>query len=68
MMRILANENLSATVIQTLRAHGHDVLSVNESLRGETDSANLARASRTATGRDARQGLRRPGYSHWRTC
>jgi predicted nuclease of predicted toxin-antitoxin system len=39
-MRILAHENVSATVIQTL----HDVLSVKESLRGEKDSAILARA------------------------
>jgi len=43
-MRILAHENVSATVIQTLRDHGHDVLSVKESLRGEKDSAILARA------------------------
>jgi predicted nuclease of predicted toxin-antitoxin system len=42
-MRILTNENVSATVIQTLRAHGHDVLSVKESLRGEKDSVILAR-------------------------
>lgn len=43
-MRIVANENVSATVIQTLRDRGHDVLSVKESLRGEKDSAVLARA------------------------
>ncbi|MCL6505399.1 MAG: DUF5615 family PIN-like protein [Bryobacteraceae bacterium] len=43
-MRILANENVSATVIQVLRDHGHDVLSVKESLRGEKDTAILARA------------------------
>jgi predicted nuclease of predicted toxin-antitoxin system len=43
-MRILANENVSATVIQVLRDHGHDVLSVKESLRGEKDPSILARA------------------------
>jgi predicted nuclease of predicted toxin-antitoxin system len=43
-MRVLANENVSATVIQVLRDHGHDVLSVKESLRGEKDPAILARA------------------------
>lgn len=43
-MRILANENVSATVIQLLRARGHDVLSARESLRGDKDPAILARA------------------------
>ncbi|MBI3410537.1 MAG: DUF5615 family PIN-like protein [Planctomycetes bacterium] len=43
-MRILANENISATVIRTLRERGHDVLSVKESLRGEKDAAILAQA------------------------
>jgi predicted nuclease of predicted toxin-antitoxin system len=43
-MRILANENVSATVIRVLRDRGHDVLSVKESLRGEKDPAILARA------------------------
>lgn len=43
-MRILANENVSATVIQELRQHAHDVLSVKESLRGEQDPALLALA------------------------
>lgn len=43
-MRILANENVSTTVVQTLRDRGHDVLSVKESLRGEKDPATLARA------------------------
>ena len=42
-MRFLANENVSATVIQALRDHGHDVLAVKESLRGEKDPAILAR-------------------------
>lgn len=43
-MRILANENLSGTLIRGLRDHGHDVLSVKESLRSETDEVILARA------------------------
>lgn len=43
-MRILANENVTRTVIEGLRAEGHDVLSVKESLRGEKDDAILARA------------------------
>ncbi len=43
-MRIVANENVSATVIEQLRAGGHDVLSVKESMRGQVDEAVLARA------------------------
>ena len=43
-MRLLANENVSATVIQSLRQRGHDVLSAKESMRGESDSAVLLRA------------------------
>lgn len=43
-MRILANENVTRTVIAGLRAKGHDVLSVKESLRGEKDDTILARA------------------------
>jgi predicted nuclease of predicted toxin-antitoxin system len=43
-MRILANENVTRTVVEGLRASGHDVLSVKESLRGEKDDAILARA------------------------
>ena len=43
-MRILANENVAATVIRTLREHGHDVLSAKESMRGEKDPVILARA------------------------
>jgi predicted nuclease of predicted toxin-antitoxin system len=43
-MRFLANENVSGTVIESLRDHGHDVLSVKESLRGEVDTVILARA------------------------
>jgi len=43
-MRLLANENVSATVIQALRQRGHDVLSAKESMRGESDPAVLLRA------------------------
>jgi predicted nuclease of predicted toxin-antitoxin system len=43
-MRMLANENVSATVIQSLRENGHDVLSVKESMRSAADEAILARA------------------------
>ena len=43
-MRLLANENVSATVIHTLRQRGHDVLSAKESMRGKSDSAVLQRA------------------------
>jgi predicted nuclease of predicted toxin-antitoxin system len=43
-MRLLANENVSATVIRVLRQRGHDVLSAKESMRGESDPAVLLRA------------------------
>ena len=43
-MRFLANENVTATVIQVLRQRGHDVLSVKESMRSEKDDVILARA------------------------
>ncbi len=43
-MRIVANENVTRTVIESLRAQGHDVLSVKESLRGAQDDAILAQA------------------------
>ena len=43
-MRIVANENVTRTVIEELRRRGHDVLSVKESLRSEKDSVILARA------------------------
>jgi predicted nuclease of predicted toxin-antitoxin system len=43
-MRLLVNENVSATVIQALRQRGHDVLSAKESMRGESDSAVLLQA------------------------
>lgn len=43
-MRIIANENVSGSVIGALRGRGHDVLSVKESMRGESDQEILARA------------------------
>ena len=43
-MRILANENISSTVIDTLRSLGHDVLSVKEILRAAADDIVLAKA------------------------
>ena len=45
-MRIVANENISGTVIQELRQRGHDVLSVKEAMRGAADEDILARAQR----------------------
>ena len=36
-MRIIANENVSSTVIQELRRRGHDVLSVKELMRAEKE-------------------------------
>lgn len=43
-MRILANENITGSVIEELRQRGHDVLAVKESMRGEQDDVILARA------------------------
>jgi predicted nuclease of predicted toxin-antitoxin system len=43
-MRLLADENLPGSVVAELRARGHDVLSVKESMRGAGDPAVLARA------------------------
>ena len=43
-MRILANENISATVIHELRSRGHDVLSAKESMRSAPDPVVLRRA------------------------
>jgi|SRR6266481_4468728 predicted nuclease of predicted toxin-antitoxin system len=43
-MRLLANENIAATVIQELRQRGNDVLSVKESMRSEQDDTILGRA------------------------
>jgi predicted nuclease of predicted toxin-antitoxin system len=43
-MRIIANENVSATVIRELRSRGHDVVSVKESMRSAPDHVVLRRA------------------------
>jgi predicted nuclease of predicted toxin-antitoxin system len=43
-MRIIANENVMASVVGELRNHGHDVLWVKESMPKATDNAILARA------------------------
>ena len=43
-LRIIANENVSGTVIRELRKRGHDVVSVKESMRSERDPVILARA------------------------
>ena len=43
-MKIIVNENVSGSVIRALRDRGHDVLSVKESMRSESDEAVLARA------------------------
>ena len=43
-MRIIANENVSATVIRELRSRGHDVVCVKESMRSAPDYAVLRRA------------------------
>ncbi len=43
-MRFLVNENVAGTVIRQLRQRGHDVLSVKETMRSETDQAVLATA------------------------
>ena len=36
-MRVIANENVTGTVIRKLREQGHDVLSVKESMQGADD-------------------------------
>jgi predicted nuclease of predicted toxin-antitoxin system len=43
-MRLLADENISGSVVQALRDRGHDVLAVNESMRGAEDTAILSQA------------------------
>lgn len=43
-MRLILNENISSTVAQSLRAAGHDVLAVKESMRGDSDANILAKA------------------------
>jgi len=43
-MRIIANENVMATVISAHRKRGHDVLWVKEAMPKAADDAILARA------------------------
>ncbi len=43
-MRLLANENVSRSVIQDLRQPGYDILSVKEAMRASSDEDVLARA------------------------
>ena len=43
-MRVIANENVTGTVIRKLRQQGHDVLSVKESMQGADDRSILQRA------------------------
>jgi predicted nuclease of predicted toxin-antitoxin system len=44
-MRIIADENVSGTVIHELRNRGHDVVSVKETMRSASDHAVLRRAA-----------------------
>ena len=43
-MRVIANENVTGTVVRKLRQQGHDVLSVKESMQGADDRSILQRA------------------------
>lgn len=43
-MRIIANENISASAIQVLRVAGYDVTAVKETMRGASDKEILQRA------------------------
>jgi predicted nuclease of predicted toxin-antitoxin system len=45
-MQFLVNENVAGTVILELRSRGHDVLSVKEVMRAETDQSVLARGQK----------------------
>ena len=54
-MNLILNENMPTSVVRVLRDHGHDVLAVKESMRGDNDSSILARAqseSRTVVTQD----------------
>ena len=42
-MRFIANEDVSDTVVREPRKHGHDVLSVKQLMRGESDELVLSR-------------------------
>jgi hypothetical protein len=43
-LRLLLDENVSATVTEGLRQRGHDVLAAKESMRSQPDDVVLARA------------------------
>jgi len=45
-LRFLLNENIPGTVIQTLRNHGHDVVSAKETMAGDPDRLILERAQK----------------------
>lgn len=45
-MKLLANENIGRTVVESLRAQGHDVLWAGEALRAASDDVVLSRAER----------------------
>jgi predicted nuclease of predicted toxin-antitoxin system len=45
-MRFVADESIEATVVERLRAHGHEVLSITETRPGTVDSAVLRIAAR----------------------
>ena len=44
-MRLILNENIPTIVVEALRAGGHDVLSVKETMRGASDAAVVQRAN-----------------------
>ena len=49
-MRLLANENVSDTVVRTLRQRGHDVLSAKESMRSQPDEKLLGLVQKIVNG------------------
>ena len=46
-MRLLADENIDASVVASLRAHGHDVESIRDTSPGVTDAEVIRMALRT---------------------
>lgn len=49
-MRFLANENVSSSIVEGLRAAGHDVVAVKEWLPGASDDAVRRRAQAEGPG------------------
>lgn len=43
-MKLILNENMPMTAVVELRARGHDVVAVKETLRGSSDTVILAQA------------------------